>query len=121
MTVHHIVPPYLLEHLERTADDPNLRARYRQSLEHDAVFRARPAATPRQAAPSQDEGPAQGPRRLVHDAENRTSLPGTAVRAEGEPATADPALVTFAVVVMSLSLSVPAGRRSPLPVRAGFR
>lgn len=96
MTVHHIVPPYLLEHLERTADDPNLRARYRQSLQHDAMFRARPSATPSQdaapfqdAAPSQDEGPAQGPRRVVHDAEHGTSLPGTVVRAEGAPATTD--------------------------------
>ncbi|TCN37267.1 thermolysin metallopeptidase-like protein [Kribbella orskensis] len=90
MRVHHIVPPYLLEHLERTADDPNLRARYRQSLQHDAVFRARPSATQRQdAAPFQDEGPTQGPRRVVHDAEHGTSLPGTVVRAEGDPATTD--------------------------------
>jgi Zn-dependent metalloprotease len=99
MTVHHIVPPYLLEHLERTADDPNLRARYRLSLQHDAVLRSRPAALGQGSVelegPAQLEGTVQlegddaGARRVVHDAENGTSLPGTVVRREGEPAVAD--------------------------------
>jgi hypothetical protein len=86
MTVHHIVPPYLLEHLERTADDPNLRARYRQSLQHDAVLRTRPAAT----SSTQTEPTGDGARRVVHDAENGTSLPGVVVRSEGDPEVADP-------------------------------
>ncbi|TWD80448.1 thermolysin metallopeptidase-like protein [Kribbella amoyensis] len=93
MTVHHIVPPYLLDHLERTVDDPNLRARYRQSLERDAVLRTRPAATPRgEAAPgTSDQGatPAPGPQRTVHDAERETTLPGRLVRSEGDPGVAD--------------------------------
>ncbi|HEY0474838.1 MAG TPA: M4 family metallopeptidase [Kribbella sp.] len=79
MTLHHIVPPYLLEHLERTADDPNLRARYRQTLEHDAVFRSRSAAPPAAVG--------GGPKREIHDAEHETALPGRLVRSEG----ADPA------------------------------
>ncbi|WP_343238497.1 M4 family metallopeptidase [Streptomyces sp. SID13031] len=87
MTVHHIVPPYLLEHLERTADDPNLRARYRQSLQHDAVLRSRPAAFGQGSA--QLEGSEAGARRVVHDAENGTCLPGTPARREGDPAVAD--------------------------------
>lgn len=87
MTVHHIVPPYLLEHLERTADDPNLRARYRQSLQHDAVLRSRPAASA--GAPVQLEGDDAGARRVVHDAEHGPKLPGTVARREGDPAVAD--------------------------------
>jgi Zn-dependent metalloprotease len=87
MTVHHIVPPYLLEHLERTADDPNLRARYRLSLQHDAVLRSRPAATAE--ASDQPEGDGAGARRVVHDAENGTALPGSVVRREGDPAVPD--------------------------------
>ncbi|MFI5710104.1 M4 family metallopeptidase [Kribbella sp. NPDC051620] len=105
MTVHHIVPPYLLEHLERTADDPNLRARYRLTLQHDAVLRSRPAAlgqgsvqldgivpsegTVQSEGTAQLEGDGAGARRVVHDAENGTTLPGPVVRREGEPAVAD--------------------------------
>ena len=87
MTVHHIVPPYLLEHLERTADDPNLRARYRLSLQHDAVLRTRAAAVP----PTQRDADEAGARRLVHDAENGTALPGVVVRSEGGAEVADKA------------------------------
>lgn len=93
MTVHHIVPPYLLEHLERTADDPNLRARYRLSLQHDAVLRSRPAALGQGSVQLegtvQPDGDDAGARRVVHDAENGTSLPGTVARREGDPAVAD--------------------------------
>ncbi|QNE19758.1 M4 family metallopeptidase [Kribbella qitaiheensis] len=85
MRVHHIVPPYLLAHLERTAPDPNLRARYRQSLQNDAEFRARPG-TATSATASEGSG---GLRRQVHDAEHETSLPGALVRAEGADAVAD--------------------------------
>ncbi|HET6989242.1 MAG TPA: M4 family metallopeptidase [Kribbella sp.] len=78
MVSHSIVPPYLLEQLERSTDDPNLRARYRQSLQHDAVLRTRPAAGLGRATA---EG---GLHREVYDAENETNLPGRRVRAEGE-------------------------------------
>lgn len=88
MTIHHIVPPYLLEHLERTADDPNLRARYRLSLQHDAVLRTRSTALP----PTQRDSDAAGARRVVHDAENGTTLPGLVVRSEGAPAVPDRAV-----------------------------
>ncbi|MEU0090291.1 M4 family metallopeptidase [Kribbella sp. NPDC006257] len=86
MTVHHIIPPYLLEHLERTAPDPTLRARYRQSLQHDATFRTRPATD---AAAAEIAG---GLHRSVHDAQHETSLPGTLVRAEGAEAVEDAAV-----------------------------
>jgi Zn-dependent metalloprotease len=92
MTAHHIVPPYLLEHLERTAADPNLRARYRQSLQRDAVLRTRPAAI-RQAPQEDQQAPAAGsPEREVYDAENGTELPGRQVRTEGEQPVQDAAV-----------------------------
>ena len=79
MVFHSIIPPYLLEQLERSASDPSLRARYRQSLQHDAVLRSRPAAG------RETEAAAPGGRqRKVYDAENGTDLPGTLVRAEGD-------------------------------------
>ncbi|MFG1624129.1 M4 family metallopeptidase [Kribbella sp. NPDC049227] len=81
MVFHSIVPPYLLEQLEQAVDDPSLRARFRQSLQHDAVLRTRPAAGAAAAEPATDAG---GPQRAVYDAEHRTDLPGTPARAEGE-------------------------------------
>ncbi|MFF0265893.1 M4 family metallopeptidase [Kribbella sp. NPDC004536] len=76
---HAIVPPYLLEQLERSVGDPSVRARIRQSLQHDAVLRTRPAAgrTPEVAA-------AGGRQRKVYDAEHGTDLPGTLIRSEGD-------------------------------------
>jgi Zn-dependent metalloprotease len=85
MVSHYIVPPYLLEQLERSVDDPSLRARYRQSLQHDAVLRTRPAAG---LARASAEG---GLRRAVYDAEHGTDLPGRPVRAEGEDPVRDDA------------------------------
>ncbi|TCO24567.1 thermolysin metallopeptidase-like protein [Kribbella steppae] len=86
MAFHSIVPPYLLEHLEQTVDDPSLRARFRQSLQHDAVLRTRPAAGLARATE------AGGLQRAVYDAENRTALPGRPARAEGEDAVQDEAV-----------------------------
>jgi Zn-dependent metalloprotease len=83
---HSIIPPYLLEQLERSASDPSLRARYRQSLQHDAVLRSRPAAG-RETAQS-----AGGRQRKVYDAENGTDLPGTLVRSEGDDPVQDQAV-----------------------------
>ncbi|MFI6833317.1 M4 family metallopeptidase [Kribbella sp. NPDC050241] len=81
MVFHYIVPPYLLEQLEQAVDDPSLRARFRQSLQHDAVLRTRRATGAAAAEPAAESG---GLQRAVYDAENRTDLPGTPVRAEGE-------------------------------------
>ncbi|NUR95847.1 MAG: peptidase M4 family protein, partial [Kribbellaceae bacterium] len=75
---HAIVPPYLLEQLERSAGDPSVRARIRQSLQHDAVLRTRPAAG------AKTEAAAGGRQRKVYDAEHGTDLPGTLVRSEGD-------------------------------------
>ncbi|TCC15734.1 M4 family metallopeptidase [Kribbella speibonae] len=83
---HAIVPPYLLEQLERSAGDPGVRARIRQSLQHDAVLRTRPAAGRERATAA--EG---GRQRQVYDAENGTDLPGTLVRSEGDDPVKDQA------------------------------
>ncbi|MGW7681199.1 M4 family metallopeptidase [Kribbella sp. NPDC054772] len=83
---HSIVPPYLLEQLERSAGDPSVRARIRQSLQHDAVLRGRPAAYRQRVAA------ADGRQRKVYDAENGTDLPGTLVRSEGDDAVQDKAV-----------------------------
>ena len=90
-----IVPPYLLAALAASGDE-QLAARAGETLRVDDLMRrarvtaeARPArggARPR-LTPGTD-----GPVRAVHDAENGTSLPGTPVRAEGEPATDDTAV-----------------------------
>ncbi|WP_344240417.1 M4 family metallopeptidase [Kribbella hippodromi] len=89
---HSIIPPYLLEQLERSAGDPSLRARYRQSLQHDAVLRTRPAAP----APSAvSAGPVDAPggrQRKVYDAHNGTDLPGALVRSEGDAPVQDKAV-----------------------------
>ncbi|TCC43329.1 M4 family metallopeptidase [Kribbella sindirgiensis] len=83
---HAIVPPYLLEQLERSAGDPGVRARIRQSLQHDAVLRTRPAAG-RERVTATDGGR----QRKVYDAENGTDLPGTLVRSEGDDPVKDQA------------------------------
>lgn len=84
-TIRGIVPPYLLRHIAGLEDDryaTAARAAQRALAErpvhgghsHPSV---RPPAT---------ETPL---RRAVHDAEQRTDLPGRLVRAEGDPATGD--------------------------------
>jgi Zn-dependent metalloprotease len=89
---HSIVPPYVLEQLERSTSDPSLRARYRQSLQHDAVLRSRPAAD-RETATDREAAAAAGDRqRRVYDAENGADLPGTLVRAEGDDPVQDQAV-----------------------------
>jgi hypothetical protein len=70
-----IVPPYLLRHLV-AAGDPDLAANVRRTLVRDSVFRARPAR------PS--AVPGSGLRRTIFDAHNGTTLPGDAVRNEGQ-------------------------------------
>ncbi|MBB5982094.1 M4 family metallopeptidase [Kribbella solani] len=89
---HSIIPPYLLEQLERSAGDPSLRARYRQSLQHDAVLRTRPAAP---APTAVSAGPVDAPggrQRKVYDAHNGTDLPGALVRSEGDDPVKDTAV-----------------------------
>ncbi|HYN66339.1 MAG TPA: protealysin inhibitor emfourin [Ornithinibacter sp.] len=89
-----IIPPYLLEALA-SSDDPHLAAHAQATLDVDAERRQsrrtaglRPSG-PMTARPRPARGTAEGPQRAVHDAKQGTSLPGTLVRAEGDPDTGD--------------------------------
>ncbi|KGN31153.1 metalloprotease [Knoellia sinensis KCTC 19936] len=92
-----IVPPYVLEALA-TSGDPHLEERARETLRLDQLryerhgrehsLRDGGAVVSRRANRSTTEEP----NRIVHDAENTTRLPGTRVRAEGDPATDDTAV-----------------------------
>jgi len=95
-----IVPPYLLEALA-SSDDPHVAEHAQATLDTDAELRqsrrtsglradrpARPRAPRERLAP----GTTAGPVRAIHDAKQGTTLPGTLVRSEGDPATGDQAV-----------------------------
>ncbi len=84
-----IVPPYLLDVLARSTDE-RLAAPARDTLRHDHEMRTR-----RMLASAVPQGPGDGYRsvhRDIYDAHQATSLPGTLVRGEGDPATPDAAV-----------------------------
>ena len=86
-----IIPPYMVEHMARSAD-PRVRDRALVTLSHAAAVRAVRAFAqqmpPMMAAPS----PVGQKHRLVYDAKKRDTLPGRLVRSEGDPKSADPAV-----------------------------
>ncbi len=88
---HWFVPPYIVEHM-CGLDDAVLRDRALAALEHGAAVRAVRAFA--QQLPSMMALPSPTGRRhrLVYDARGRDALPGMLVRAEGDPATDDPAV-----------------------------
>ncbi|MFW5470320.1 protealysin inhibitor emfourin [Knoellia sp. CPCC 206435] len=88
-----IVPPYLLEALA-TSGEPRLERRARETLRLDQLRyeqRARERALRPEPRVSRraTRATSVAPNRVVHDAGGGTSLPGTVVRSEGEPATDD--------------------------------
>jgi hypothetical protein len=98
-----IVPPYLLAALTGHSDETVAECA-RRSLDRDHTLRAhRSAGVPTTssttdhpvehqgglAAPHADDG--SGPQRTIADAKGTQTTPGTTVRAEGQPATGDPA------------------------------
>jgi Zn-dependent metalloprotease len=96
-----IIPPYLLERLQGSADEMVARSA-RETLQWDLVHRStrgpggEPAASPTAmttGAPSTAPPPAgpSGPQRTVSDAAGSTTLPGSTVRSEGAGPTGDPA------------------------------
>ena len=107
-----IVPPFMLEALAQS-DDPVVAESASQALAHDEHFRYSRRAGGRLAAPRIDvsepgpplpapptePGPTEpgppapaGPKRTIGDAKGRRTTPGERVRAEGDPATGDPAV-----------------------------
>ncbi len=90
-----IVPPYLLEQLA-AAGMPTASTVAERTLGLDRGIRAERQATPVPRAGLRPEAPARipgepAPHRVVSDAQGATTLPGTQVRAEGEPPTGDTA------------------------------
>ncbi|HKX68138.1 MAG TPA: protealysin inhibitor emfourin [Intrasporangium sp.] len=116
-----IVPPFILEALAQS-DDPVVAESASEALAHDEHFRysrrsggrlapprdvnepGPPVPTPPAPAPPTQPGPTEpeptepappaplGPKRTIGDAEGRRITPGERVRAEGDPATGDPAV-----------------------------
>ncbi|MGB7818230.1 MAG: protealysin inhibitor emfourin [Ornithinibacter sp.] len=93
-----IVPPYVLEAMVASGD-PDLVQHAEATLDLDARIRlglrtaeARPRRSAEPATERVAPGTSAGPVRVVHDAEQGTSLPGVVVRSEGEPPTADQAV-----------------------------
>ncbi|KGN40749.1 protealysin inhibitor emfourin [Knoellia aerolata] len=91
-----IVPPYLLEALA-TSGDPHLEQHARETLRIDALRheqRARERALRPEPRVSRraNRATSVAPNRVVHDAAGGTSLPGTVVRSEGDPASDDAAV-----------------------------
>ncbi len=89
-----IVPPYVLEALS-VSDDPRVARSAQATLAQEADLRAERIQSagvgPKLAErPARDEG--TGPNRLIHDAKNATTLPGTLVRGEGADDTGDEAV-----------------------------
>lgn len=89
--VLHDRPPHLLDQLSRAAD-PLIAAAARRTLVEDAANRtARRLTTVVGAAPvpRAADAPADKPKRTIHDAQHKTTLPGKKVRGEGEKPTKD--------------------------------
>lgn len=84
-----IVPPHLLDRIARLDASRYERAAAaaRHTLVQDPGFRARRQGTPPRSAVSR-----AGLDRTVSDAQESETLPGTAVRSEGDAATGDPAV-----------------------------
>lgn len=92
-----IVPPYLLQALA-SSGQPDLEQRARETMRIDQLRYEQHArehalrAAGERVSRSATRATTEAPNRLIHDAENGTTLPGTKVRAEGEPATDDVAV-----------------------------
>lgn len=93
-----IIPPYMLEALAGHADQ-EIATRARRTLEGYQQLQRRRSGAPdavtlagRAPSPAANAGAATGPQRTVSDAKGSETLPGTKVRGEGDPATADPAV-----------------------------
>ena len=83
------VPPYLLEQIARS--DAECAPRAIATLTVDALLRDQRASTPapRPMPTAVAPGAAAVPDWTVHTARNTTTLPGTAVRRKGDPASGD--------------------------------
>ncbi len=83
-----IVPPYMVEHLARSAD-PQVRERALVDLARASAVRAVRSFAQQLPAMLVTASPTGRKHRLVYDARKRDTLPGKLVRSEGEPKLAD--------------------------------
>ncbi|MEV4255628.1 M4 family metallopeptidase [Spirillospora sp. NPDC049652] len=81
-----IVPPHILDHLARQADDPSLRESARRSLVISSAQRTERRVLPVTPPTATEDFT---PKRTIDDAGNSETLPGRTVRAEGAEATSD--------------------------------
>jgi len=84
-----IVPPYMVEHMTRSAD-PTIRERAVVDLARASAVRAVRAFSQQMPTLLATASPTGRKHRLVYDARKKDVLPGKLVRAEGDPKTADP-------------------------------
>ncbi len=84
-----IVPPYMVEHMARSAD-PQLRERAVVDLARASAVRAVRTFSQQMPALLATASPTGRKHRLVYDARKKDLLPGRLVRSEGDPKTADP-------------------------------
>ncbi|MEU4728781.1 M4 family metallopeptidase [Streptomyces sp. NPDC023588] len=84
-----VVPPHLLDRAARSEDSRRADLAQR-TLEHDSLLRTRRRVTTVRGITATPDAPASdAPNRTIYDAQHRTRLPGTEVRAEGDPAGRD--------------------------------
>lgn len=86
-----IIPPYILQHMARSAD-PRLREMAIVALAAASAVRAVRAFAQQMPTMLAAPSPAGRRHRLVYDARGRDELPGKLVRSEGEKKTADPSV-----------------------------
>jgi Zn-dependent metalloprotease len=85
-----IIPPHVLDHLAEHHGDERLRELAQRTLVIDRDQRETRTVAQLIAAPPPTSGSA-APKRTLHDAGHRETLPGRSVRSEGGPATGDQA------------------------------
>ena len=89
--LHSVVPPYLLRAVADAPDFPRAAEAARTALASLEAVRApkhEHLVRPRSVSGTVD----RSPQRTISDAKGSTTLPGTPVRREGDPASGDPAV-----------------------------
>ncbi|MDQ1628414.1 MAG: hypothetical protein QOI54_2158 [Actinomycetota bacterium] len=89
-SIRCIVPPVILEQIARRGSEPQ-RERALRALGLDALHRSLRTGAPPRPAPA-PAGPGDSPQRTVSTADGGETLPGRAVRSEGEPPSDDVAV-----------------------------
>lgn len=91
-SLHCIVPPYIIDRLAKS-DDPKVRNGTLDAIRNASAVRAVRSILARMPGWAAIPSPSGKKYRLVYDARNSgcNDLPGTLVRSEGDPRTADPA------------------------------